>query len=77
MLQIFDFGRSDRDLHHRSKNYIIIPKNVGPRNKRSAFCIHHHKYYPSPKKSNVVVNQGNQTSSIGHQFKSLLRLNNI
>ena len=25
MLQISDFGRSDRDLNHRSYNYIIIP----------------------------------------------------
>ena len=26
MLQISDFGRSDGDLHHRSDNYIIIPR---------------------------------------------------
>ena len=37
MLQFSDFGRSDQYFHHRSDNYIIIPRNVGPRDKRGCF----------------------------------------
>ena len=37
MLQIFDLGRSDRDCHLRSNNYIIIPRKGSSEEKEGVF----------------------------------------